>query len=490
GTAALNYSPAVAEAYFQQVPLLILTADRPSEWLEQQDGQTIFQNEVYGRHVKKSYQLPSSLDLEIAEWQTSRIFNEAINLSQSQPPGPVHINLPLREPLYPSRKTKLKFDNKQKITSLSNAETTISSNSWREILDEWDQHENKLVLIGQNPYDPELSQHLDTFCRKQQVPIIAEITSNLADLDLVIHHSELLLQGARPSVPDLLITVGLSVLSKQLKLYLRNNLVKAHWHVAPCLQAPDTFQSLTRIIPTSASYFFEELNTKVKKPDQESYQAIWQQREDTTKILLDEFLSTNQFSELQIVQELIARLPDQSNLMLANSMPIRWANITGAARLNKGVQVFANRGTGGIDGSNSTAVGLSLASAKLTLLITGDMAFFYDRNAFWHQHPLKNLRIVLLNNHGGVIFRLIDGPSDQPELENYFETNQKLSAKNTAEDYNFEYAVCGDSKGFQDSLESFFDQSDRPKIIEAITSKAGTEKMFQKLIDLITKAND
>ena len=125
----------------------------------------------------------------------------------------------------------------------------------------------------------------------------------------------------------------------------------------------------------------------------------------------------------------MAKLPGKSNLMLANSMPVRWANMVGATVLNKGVKVFANRGTGGIDGSNSTAVGLALSSKELTVLITGDMAFFYDRNAFWHQYPLNNLRIVLLNNHGGVIFRLIDGPKDQPELENYFETNQKLTAE-------------------------------------------------------------
>ena len=280
GTAALNYSPAVAEAFFQQVPLLILTADRPAEWLEQKEGQTIFQNGVYGKHVKKSYQLPTSLNLEIARWQSSRIINEAINLSQSQPYGPVHINVPLREPLYPTSTSNIEFDKNQKIINLSKSYSTIAPRAWDDVINEWGQYKNKMILVGQSPYDPELSQLLNTFCQEQQIPVVAEVTSNLANLEGAIHQCDLLLHGPKPPRPDLLITFGLSILSKKLKHFLRDNPAKAHWHIAPSSQASDTFQSLTRIIPTTAKYFFKELSGMVKKPPLGGYQSAWGQKQN------------------------------------------------------------------------------------------------------------------------------------------------------------------------------------------------------------------
>jgi 2-succinyl-5-enolpyruvyl-6-hydroxy-3-cyclohexene-1-carboxylate synthase len=150
------------------------------------------------------------------------------------------------------------------------------------------------------------------------------------------------------------------------------------------------------------------------------------------------------------------------------------------AKQPKGIRIFANRGTSGIDGSNSTAVGTALVSGKLTTLITGDMAFFYDRNAFWHNYPLNNLRVIVLNNHGGGIFRLIKGPSDQPELEEYFETRQTLNAKNTAADFGFDYIAASDLDGLEQSIPNFFEASERPKLLEVFSESKINQEIFNQ----------
>jgi 2-succinyl-5-enolpyruvyl-6-hydroxy-3-cyclohexene-1-carboxylate synthase len=190
------------------------------------------------------------------------------------------------------------------------------------------------------------------------------------------------------------------------------------------------------------------------------------------------------------MQWVMEHLPDHVNLHLANSMAVRYANLVGLYLHQKNVEVFANRGTSGIDGSNSTAVGSALASDKLAVLITGDMAFFYDRNAFWHNYPLPNLRIVLLNNHAGGIFRIIDGPNRQPELEEYFETRQMLNAENTALDFQMEYHHCDltKPKGLDELkliLASLFKKSEKAKLLEITSDSKTNQQIFNQYKNLI-----
>ena len=154
---------------------------------------------------------------------------------------------------------------------------------------------------------------------------------------------------------------------------------------------------------------------------------------------MQSFFSTPAFSELHLVYEILKSLPQRCNLHLANSMSVRYANFIGLEASKKGIHVFANRGTSGIDGCTSAAVGHTLSSDVPNFLITGDMAFFYDRNAFWHNYALPNLRIIVLNNHGGSIFNMIDGPADLPEKEEYFITRQSLTAKHMAAEFGFDY---------------------------------------------------
>ena len=168
-------------------------------------------------------------------------------------------------------------------------------------------------------------------------------------------------------------------------------------------------------------------------------------------------------------------LPDGCALHLANSMPVRYAGYVG---LKKKIAVWSNRGTSGIDGCTSTAVGHALNASNLHVLITGDMAFFYDRNGLWHQHVPPNLRIIVLNNHGGGIFRLIDGPGKLPELNTYFEAHQALKADNTARDFGMAYYFANGLDKLDEQLNNFFNMDNGASIIEIETNPSDNEAIF------------
>lgn len=161
-------------------------------------------------------------------------------------------------------------------------------------------------------------------------------------------------------------------------------------------------------------------------------------------------------------------------------MPVRLANLIGL--LKPGMEVFANRGVSGIDGCLSTSVGISVHSSRLNFILIGDMAFFYDRNGLWHDIDPGNLRIIILNNHGGGIFRMIEGPSKQPELKTFFETDQKLKAENTASDFQFDYYFCNDLSGLKINLPHLLVDDGKSKILEIETNSQINKTIFDKYI--------
>ena len=213
---------------------------------------------------------------------------------------------------------------------------------------------------------------------------------------------------------------------------------------------------------------------------QQNFQQTWRHASDAAAGKSEDFFNRDDvFGEFQAVYETIRNLPEECNLHLANSMAVRYANYCGIPSAYPGVTVFSNRGACGIDGCTSMAAGTSLADpSRLNVLITGDMAFFYDRNAFWHNYPLPNLRIVLLNNHGGGIFRMIKGPSTLPELEPYFETRQVLTARLTCEEFGFEYSLCDKRPKLSHFLKELMMNDKRTKVMEI---ESGSERNTQIL---------
>jgi 2-succinyl-5-enolpyruvyl-6-hydroxy-3-cyclohexene-1-carboxylate synthase len=555
GTAGLNYAPAVAEAFFQQLPLLVLTADRPPEWIDQLDGQTIRQRDLYGAHAKGTFDFPADTSHADAKWHGERIINEAINLTQMFPAGPVQVNVPLREPFYPKAGEEMGYEQHVKIIRDDHSNTILPP---AEILDLRRQLRDAgriLVVAGQQPEDPTLTAALYEFAEARQVPVVADTIANLGDVPAV-RRQDIFLAGLSKEDkaalrPDLLITFGQSLISKALKLLLRDAAPAQHWHLQPAGEVADTFRRLTRIIRVQPAVFFQQLavfDTKDYQRDTAPTAAVlkttdskgsgdsnppfstdvrvdqkviegsnpilsatkeagsilnatttdetvlgsipsgpteatvtWQQADAAAAQFLGGFFAAEgqPFNEFSAMRQALAVLPDGTALHLANSMAVRYANILGLPA-GRQIDVFANRGTSGIDGCNSTAVGAALAQPERpVVLLTGDVAFFYDRNAFWHNYPTPNLRVVLFNNHGGGIFRLIDGPRQQPELDEFFETTQALTAENLCRDFKLRYLPVSSFEELATALPVFFAAESGAAVLEIFTDSKTNAAFFE-----------
>ncbi|ELR73245.1 2-succinyl-5-enolpyruvyl-6-hydroxy-3-cyclohexene-1-carboxylic-acid synthase [Fulvivirga imtechensis AK7] len=468
----------MAEAYFQQIPLVVITADRPPELIDQLDGQTIRQTGIFGRHVKMDYNFPVDLDSNRSKWHAHRITSEAVNCAKEFPQGPVHINIPLREPFYPEGDDEIGYDKDIQVIYETTGTRQLTESQWEELVNTWKGFNRILIVGGQDRFNSSLNAPLEKIIATQKIPVAGDIISNLHAVDGVVRHADLFLgqdkNGLQASLqPDLLVTFGKSIISKNLKLLLRKHQPQAHWHIQQAGYVADTYQSLTKVIKTDAITFFGkisdiEFEASFNNQKQENYYHIWQIEERKSKRIFDNFFPQDPLGEFEFIREMINHLPDNCNLHLANSMAVRYANFVGLD--NPTIEVFANRGTSGIDGSSSTAVGHCLTNDKMNVLITGDLAFFYDRNAFWHNYNIKNLRVILLNNHAGGIFRIINGPDKLAELEEYFETHQKLNARLTAEEFGFEYFNCDKRSKLDNYRKNFFEPGSKPKIIELESS--------------------
>jgi 2-succinyl-5-enolpyruvyl-6-hydroxy-3-cyclohexene-1-carboxylate synthase len=528
GTAGLNYAPAVAEAFFQHIPLVIFTADRPPEWIDQLDGQTIRQRNLYGAHAKGEFEFPVDTTHADAKWHSARIVNEAINLAQAVPAGPVQVNVPLREPFYPKAGEGIAYEKDVKITLEATPEPVLPTIEAAAFLSEIQAAKSVLVVAGQNPANPELQATLTTFAAAVGAEVVGDTIANLLTPNsLAIGHQDVFLAGltkqARAKLrPDLLITYGQSLISKSLKLFLRDAAPAEHWHLQAHGEAADTFRALTRVIRVEPASFFHQLavlktdggsgsagsNTSLSTSLQPSEQAVfgsspngptgnqsptgsirvestsitWQQADTAAAKFLERFFAdeAQPFNEFSAFRHALAAIPEATALHLANSMAVRYANILGLPQ-DRQIEVFANRGTSGIDGCNSTAVGAALAQpGRPVVLMTGDVAFFYDRNAFWHNYATPNLRVVLFNNHGGGIFRIIDGPRQQPELEEFFETRQLLTAENTARDFHLRYFPVSTFTELEAALPVFFAAETGAAVLEVFTDSKTNAAFFEE----------
>ncbi|KAA9327066.1 2-succinyl-5-enolpyruvyl-6-hydroxy-3-cyclohexene-1-carboxylic-acid synthase [Hymenobacter busanensis] len=524
GTAGLNYAPAVAEAYFQQVPLVLFTADRPPEWIDQLDGQTIRQTDLYGGHAKGAFEFPADLTHPDARWHAARMVSEAINLAQQFPAGPVQVNVPLREPFYPAVGEEIRYD-KVNITQETGGSPQLTANELDELRQQLRQTARALVVAGQHPADAPLLLALRKLAAAYQIPVVGDLIANVhlpVGPDYDLRHAPLGRQDVFMAVPEaglkealrpeLLITFGQSLISKALKNYLREYAPTQHWHVQPAGAVADTFKSLTRVIRMEPAAFFEALLSETPAAAKGQKQAAknqqtrlvwqgtgsardeaaapkdafatpWQRANGWATEFVAEFMQQPEqpFNEFSAIYRALQLVPDGAALHLANSMAVRYANILGVPA-GRAIEVFANRGTSGIDGCTSTAVGAALAQpGRPVVLLTGDVAFFYDRNALWHNYPVPNLRIILINNHAGGIFRLIDGPRQQPELEEFFETHQPLTAENTARDFNLRYRAVRTFEELDKALPAFFAPSSKGSaaLLEITTDSAANAAFFE-----------
>lgn len=484
GTATQNFAPAVTEAFYQQVPLIVLTADRPPEWIDQWDGQTIRQKNLYIDHIKGSF---------VYDEDSTDVAKKALELALEGAPGPVHLNIPIREPFYPeslddnvlTTETR-RAQRKDKINKIENA-------VWIEFESILNSSDKVLVLGGQLEPNSQLVELL----KQLDVAVTGDVISNLHGVDGVIQSSDLIFKTDNESLmPDFLITLGRSVISKNLKLCLRKHKPKIHWHIGLGMVG-NPFQSLTKTVAISPEVFFMKWIEKKRKNrlatkgtetikklnDKSAYFSSLLDQQKMVNEKLGSLLEESDFNYFSAVKKVIQGLPKNSVLHLGNSMPVRIANFIGLN--DPTIDVWCNRGTSGIDGVLSTAVGHSLAepNRKHTLII-GDLSFFYDQNGLWLNHEFpNNLQIVILNDSGGGIFNMIPGPSSQGDLTELFTTQHQRTAKLTAKEFNMYYQdassieeITGWESGI---LEIFTDMKTNTETFRRITTKAPRQEEKQ-----------
>jgi 2-succinyl-5-enolpyruvyl-6-hydroxy-3-cyclohexene-1-carboxylate synthase len=451
GTATLNYAPAVAEAFYLNIPLIVLTADRPGYWINQGENQTLPQQNIYRDFCKKEVTLPIE-ESENELWHAGRIINETLNAAVTKVPGPVHINIPLEEPLHDLVDANLPV---AKVIEATAAITILSENELVKLTDVFNRSNKILILAGQMHKHSELDKALADFAEKTGAVVIKEHLSNLehpvflGNVDILM--TSLLSEQMEDFRPNLLITFGGTFVSRPLKQFLRINKPENHWHLSLANQYHDTYQSLNRIIEMEVLSFLEQLSGKVTS-EGNNYLLRWKEQEEKVKQLRDKFSQQCGFCDLTVFGTIMKRVPGNSVVHLGNSSPVRYALLCDAA---KDVQYMGNRGTSGIDGSLSTAVGFTSASKQMNTIILGDLAFFYDSNALWNKYISTNLRIIVIHNGGGNIFSMIKGPGESPAFNEFFFTENPTSAAGIALTFGLDYFKAENEMELESSLMSF-----------------------------------
>ena len=459
GSALLNYYPAFAEAFYSQIPMIVISADRPQSKIDIGDGQTIRQENVFVNHSLYNANL-----LEDASPENDIKISEAIYIASTNK-GPVHINAPFEEPLYETV-------TKQTVSAIPCASATvtqtISIKEVSEFATIWNQATKKMVLVGVNAPNAIDGKIITAFAKDDSVVLLTETTSNLHN-DTFINNIDTIITPFTPEDfekfrPEILLTFGGMVISKRIKAFLRKYKPKHHWHIDD-LRAYDTFGALTKHFEVHPNVFFDAfwpLTHAVESAYFSQMNAVKKLRAFKSDI----YLAKIPFSDFKVFKKVIESLPANIQLQISNSSAIRYAQLID---IDKSIEVYCNRGTSGIDGSTSTAIGAAVANAKPTVFITGDIGFLYDSNALWNDYIPENFKIILINNGGGGIFRILPGHEETPVFNTYFETSHCLTAVHLAKMYGFEYSIASDESSLAKSLLALYAQNEKPSILEIFT---------------------
>lgn len=472
GSALLNYYPAIAESYYSQIPLVVISADRPKHLIDVGDGQTIRQENVFENHI-----LFSANFSETNSEQNIINLNKAFELL-NKVKGPIHLNAPFDEPLYETVEKMSSFD----FPTISKPE--MDAIDYEALANDWNSTKKKMILVGVHYPDAELEKFLDKVADDHSVLVLTETTSNLRNPRFVNNIDNLIFNLTQEEFadlqPDILLTFGGLVVSKKIKKFLRENPPKEHWHVNE-LRAFDTYFSLTRHLKVDSYSFFSTFSWLVNYDNDSDYESKWIGYRNHTDKKHEEYLKAAEFSDLKVFEQVLSTVPDNNQIHLSNSSVIRYSQLF---KINKRFTVFCNRGTSGIDGSTSTAIGSAKSFSGQTTLITGDLSFFYDSNALWNNYIPKDFRIVLINNSGGGIFKIIPGPSSTDSLD-FFETPHNLNAEHLCKMFGLEYSSAKNLSETKEKLLTFYNDSQSPKLLEIFTPSDLNDKVLKDYINYL-----
>jgi 2-succinyl-5-enolpyruvyl-6-hydroxy-3-cyclohexene-1-carboxylate synthase len=465
GTALLNLAPAVAEAYYQHIPLVVISADRPPQWIDQLDGQTLPQPDALGRFVKKAVSLPEVISsppelggvrggLNEQHWYCNRLINEAL----LERHAPVHINVPISEPLFDFSVSALPVERKIELLPADISNQTLSH-----VCRMFMQSKRPLLIAGQ-PMNPGYDE---------AVCLIGDDESY---------------------VPEIVLYIGGSIVSKRLKRFLRK--AKETWMVNATGEVTDTFMNLTRVIQGDVAVVEDQIRFLL---EQQPHPFIQKWEALLTKVRTHAADYQPAYSEMAAVKYFESQLTLHSSpftIHYANSSAIRLANIFAQH------SVFCNRGVNGIDGSLSTAAGFSLVSQQSNHIshlspltshlskvfcVIGDLSFFYDQNALWNQNLKGNFRVLLLNNGKGGIFNMLPGLEQSPARDQFIAAEHHTSAEGICQQNNVKYLKATNMSELQQGIDTLlYIESDRPVLLEVFTDPAEDEHVFRNYYRSLT----
>lgn len=482
GSAALNYYPAISEAFYQSLPLVVITADRPNAWVNQGDGQTIVQAQVFQQHIRFQVELEDLPHTEELQWKFQRETALAFQRLTGSNRGPVHINVGLREPLYGKIEKTTSYSRViRKIHALSFEDVAF----WEEIAQRL-QHRKIMVLCGQLHPNNKLNALLSKFSVHNNVVVLIENTSNLNHERFIscIDRTLNRIPETPEFQPDVLITIGGAVVSKRIKAYLRKCALSAHFRVGTEFTDMDTYQHMTDSFDLPASTFFEQLLPLMPKEVNTNFFGKWKAHDYLAKDAIDLFRDRqNLLNDWTVFYELFQELPENTVLHMANSSVVRYCQLFDSL---KGVHYFSNRGTSGIDGSTSTAVGAAIADPKkLHVLVTGDISFLYDSNALWIRPLPSNLRIIVVNNGGGGIFRIIPGPRESEQCARYFEAAHQQDCLPVAQAFGWKGTTVSTTEDLIAILPELLQFESAFQVIEVMTKTAANADTLTNFFSFI-----
>ena len=462
GTALLNLHPAVAEAFYQQVPLVVISADRPAAWIGQMDGQTIPQPKVFQSLVRKSVNLPE-IQNETDEWYCNRLINEALLETIHRVKGPVHINIVLSEPLF-----GFTTETVPEVRVIHRYQPScFATSDGYTLLNEIKHHSKRMIISGQMNAQGDMSEREIGLPAEQFIRLAEHLNNEPTTINTVTNFDVALYtmseEMAQQMAPELLITYGGHIVSKRLKQFIRQHPPKAHWHISPNGDIVDLYGSLTTVIEMEPTDFLEKL-AALSYGNTPEYPRLW--KDYCSRITQPTFA----YSAMSAAGALAKALSYSCVLHLANSSAIRYAQLY---PLSPSVEVQCNRGVNGIDGSLSAAVGYASTSDKLNFVLIGDLSFFYDMNALWNAHIGPNLRILLINNGGGEIFHTLPGLKPSDTSHEFITAVHQTSAKGWAEERGFVYLRAENEEQLQRAINEFAQQmqQEHPLLLEVFTDK-------------------
>ena len=455
GSAMLNYGPALAEAYYGEIPLVAISADRSEEWIDQDDGQAIHQYGMLSKIVKGSFDIPTRYSDTDGLWYVNRILNEACLLANKSPRGPVHINFHFADNLYD---VKSVHENSSRQIDLYES-STIDDEVVSQLGKIYNESSRVMIVGGFSNPNHILNDSLKTLSEDSRTVVFVETLTNvnggkiIRTIDRTI--SALTEDEFEAYAPDLLITFGGATVTRMLKQRIKKFAPHHHWHIGKKTTVIDTSRHLTAVVDCSPELFFEKL-AKIVEHNNSSYADDWDKINCKSIQNHNSYLQSVPWCDLKTFDILSKVLPQDLNLHFSNGTPVRYGQLFGDIFQQKQT---CNRGVSGIDGCSSTALGSALVSSQHTLLITGDMSFSYDTGGLFSQYKPEYFKIIVICNGGGGIFRFIKGPDTLKELELYFEVKRNLDIEAYAKAMGYKYFQATDEKSLTSTLPDFIQES-------------------------------